>query len=755
MIDRARAAIALLLRHRRVTLAVMVISCALGVLAASRLALRLSYFELLPQDAGEVRDLAFVSKKTGGQGYLIVEIAGGSRDDRIARGRALATAIAGDHEIAHVDFERELDPQLAPWLLDDRALARVIAELDARVEQGVEAALSLDGAAPASAPAVQPFELPRFIESATATYLIAKPAFVADSIPRMQSFIARMRSLTASAAPLTVTLGGPMIFNLAFVESIQRDLQRMTLVAAVLVALALWWATRSVRASVLLLLPVAVGISVSLGAAWLAIGHLTIISGLLVALLAGLGVESGIHVYLRWREQGSTDVARAAAETLPGSLTGALTNATAFFVLIGCELQAFREFGVIAGLGILLTFASTFAFLPALLSLLPPRPATAERAVRALPLRRRTMATVLGLGALTAMLGFAFSGRLRIDRDLNALHGAENPDQAGLRAAAALGTTLMPTIAWVPSANDAITLTAIVQKQIAPGSAIASARSLPTLVADDTPARRAQHARLAVLLKRVPKSAFAGDRDAFIAGLSAAPPLLAALPVWLTRIYTPSDHEGALVVIESTEALTDAGDLDAFVAALDADVDAARAAGIDVRVLSENRIAARIFRLIQRDGPFIAWATVVAVALALLVLLRRLRAVALLMLPLAVGAGTGALVIIACDLPLNFINLAIVPSLLTMAIDNVVHMHHRFQHGEPLPELAWSSGKAVLAASAVNFSGYAAALVAKFFGLWSLGALATIGVLAMIFATVPWFVAMLFFLPQSRANERT
>lgn len=740
--------LAVFVRHRRSTLLALFATLAASVFGASRLELKLNYFELLPKDTREVLDLEFVSKKTGGQGYVIVELVKGTRDERIAAGRALTLALSADPEVAHVEFERELDPALAPWLLDDRQLAEAIRKIEQETQKAVEAALDLDST-PASQPSSPPpFAFPRFVEANGAMYVIMKPSFVIGNIPRMEAFVERVRGIAAQATKgswVRAELGGPMLFNLAFVSSIQRDLQRISVLGACLVAIALFFATRSVRASLLLLLPVGAGIALSLAVAWLTIGHLTIISGLLVALLAGLGVESGIHIYLRWREGGSLDVTAAAAETIPGSLTGALTNAAAFFVLVGCDLQAFREFGVIAGLGILLTFAATFAFLPALLGFLPVEAAEPARNGR-VPLPRAIVQAFVVLGCAGALLGALEARRLRINHNFAELHGQENPDQAGLRASAALGASLMPTIAWTASRRDADAFVGIAKKSFH------AVRSLDTLIAKDTPQRRERHERLAELVRRVPTSWLGSDRDRLLRSLGGPPPPVTALPEWLTRIYVPSDGDGSLVVIESGDALEDDVSLEAFSETLAEVVDRARVAGVDVRVLSENLVAERVFTTIKRDGPFIAWATVAAVAGALLLLIRRPLAVLLLMAPLAVGALLTIVFVLAARVPLNFINLAIVPSLMTMAIDNVVHIYHRYEHegADALPAIAYHSGHAVLAASAVNFSGYAAALVARFEGLHSLGALASLGVLAMILATVPWFVSLLRLLPRKR-----
>jgi len=65
-----------------------------------------------------------------------------------------------------------------------------------------------------------------------------------------------------------------------------------------------------------------------------------------------------------------------------------------------------------------------------------------------------------------------------------------------------------------------------------------------------------------------------------------------------------------------------------------------------------------------------------------------------------------------------------------------------------MPVILANTGLAVLMASLVNASGYAPMLLANFYGLKSLGFVASFGMLGMVLATVAWFPALLILLPE-------
>lgn len=114
----------------------------------------------------------------------------------------------------------------------------------------------------------------------------------------------------------------------------------------------------------------------SLGVITFFVGHLTIFSMMFVSVVIGLGIDYGVFFLYRYREErvlGRTLVAaleQSAARSGPGILLGALTAAATFYILVVADFQGVRDFGLISGTAILLSFVSMMTVLPATLLLI-------------------------------------------------------------------------------------------------------------------------------------------------------------------------------------------------------------------------------------------------------------------------------------------------------------------------------------------------------------------------------------------------
>src|SRR6188474_1019280 len=81
---------------------------AVGGFFARKLELRLNYMELLPEDAPEVVDLKWVMKKAGTEGYLVVELGGGTREERLEVAPSLAQAIEELPEVRYAEYRYDV-----------------------------------------------------------------------------------------------------------------------------------------------------------------------------------------------------------------------------------------------------------------------------------------------------------------------------------------------------------------------------------------------------------------------------------------------------------------------------------------------------------------------------------------------------------------------------------------------------------------------------------------------------------------------
>ena len=161
-------------------------------------------------------------------------------------------------------------------------------------------------------------------------------------------------------------------------------------------------AFRRVVKPVLMLATLVVSLAWSMGIITLVIGHLSIFSVMFISIVVGIGIDYGIYLLYRYREElgrGSSPaeaLRRTAERAGPGMLLGALTATGAFFVLMLTDFQGIREFGFVAGTAILMAFLSMVTLFPALLALVDGRraaaaaPAAGDAVARAIWLERIT-----------------------------------------------------------------------------------------------------------------------------------------------------------------------------------------------------------------------------------------------------------------------------------------------------------------------------------------------------------------------------
>jgi len=159
-------------------------------------------------------------------------------------------------------------------------------------------------------------------------------------------------------------------------ESIIGDLKIGLLSAIGLIAILLIWSYRSLLVIPIIFIPLIIGIIWTLGLTAMTIGGLNLITAFLILILFGLGIDFAIHNtsrYLEERRNGSapeTAIIVIMTETGSASFIAALTTSAGFFALMLTEFRAFKEFGFIAGSGILLTFIAMYSVLPALLTVM-------------------------------------------------------------------------------------------------------------------------------------------------------------------------------------------------------------------------------------------------------------------------------------------------------------------------------------------------------------------------------------------------
>ncbi|MBI2214665.1 MAG: MMPL family transporter [Acidobacteria bacterium] len=367
-------------RPRR-TLLVWALLVVLSLLAAAaRLELRSSNLDLIDPKLPEVRAFLDVAEEFGTPNVLVVVLEGA---DEVKLGMAV--------------------DRIAPRLEKVPGVRRVAARLPldeaTLAEAGVEPYLtSTDG---------------------TMYFAFVQPADPHSSATSIEPFVRGVRDALSAARldELGVKAGltGLPAYALDDKEIIQGDISKLSLISMVMVVLVVVFAFGSVRRPVMAGLALLAGEGMTLGLVAAYPGHLTLLSAFSASILAGLGVDYGIHLVNRVEELtggglNEIDAVTGAARALSrGLVSGALTTAAVFFSMIVSGFLGFEELGLIIGAGVLVCLPVNLSLLPALLVTFPPRrrrerPSTERKIGRALlALQSRRVSVLLAIVALAGL----------------------------------------------------------------------------------------------------------------------------------------------------------------------------------------------------------------------------------------------------------------------------------------------------------------------------------------------------------------
>ncbi|MCH8933374.1 MAG: MMPL family transporter, partial [Nitrospinae bacterium] len=210
-------------------------------------------------------------------------------------------------------------------------------------------------------------------------YIFIQPRGTASNTGFTKNFVRDVKSqidqsgIQKKFPSLKIQLTGSMITRLEENRIIFSDLKRSAMVAVILVIFILAVYTKSFLSIALLLIPLVTSLSMTFALTRLIIGHVNIISGFLIAILTGLGINYGIHLYVRFKQElrkGKTSPEAAelvATQVGRSGFTAMTTTISVFSLMIFSDFRGFSEFGTIATIGIICAFLSYFFLLPALI----------------------------------------------------------------------------------------------------------------------------------------------------------------------------------------------------------------------------------------------------------------------------------------------------------------------------------------------------------------------------------------------------
>ncbi len=134
-----------------------------------------------------------------------------------------------------------------------------------------------------------------------------------------------------------------------------------------------------------------------------------------------------------------------------------------------------------------------------------------------------------------------------------------------------------------------------------------------------------------------------------------------------------------------------------------------------------------------------AWYALLAVLLVTFFALRRVGDALLAILPLGLGMVWTAGLMWLWDVQFNLANMVAAPLIIGIGVENGIHLVYRFREGEDSTAanlIAGSTGQAVVLFSLTTMVGFGSLMVAKYYGIFSMGLLLTLAVGSVLVASI-------------------
>ena len=154
-----------------------------------------------------------------------------------------------------------------------------------------------------------------------------------------------------------------------FGEIFARSFKNSLFYATTLVLLLVWLDVRSIRDTMLSLLPLVLGSVWMVGAMYIFDIQFTFGNGISLPLIIGIGVDSGVHLVHSWREHGQS-VKEAVRTSGKAIIVSSFTTIIAFGSMYFAQYEGLRSLGLVLVLGVSSCLLATLFVLPAVMYLI-------------------------------------------------------------------------------------------------------------------------------------------------------------------------------------------------------------------------------------------------------------------------------------------------------------------------------------------------------------------------------------------------
>ena len=783
-----------------------------GAELARGLELRTRFDQLLPDDQPSVLELKRLSERTAGSSSIFVVLEGGDRESLRALGGKLLPplrAIGAPLVVSAEDGVQVARDFLLPRSglfasVDD--LQRLNKELDSQRKKAVGKALSLgleDDEEEQKAPTFAELK-DKFLGGKSATLEAAKDRYpdgffqskdgktlvvlvrtgiTTGELEKSREALAKVQAVVAKTLPdagsqgVKIGFAGDLVTGLYEYGAVLDDLVHVGVIGVVAILGVIFIYYRRFRVLVPMAVTMFAGLTLTFGLTRLVIGHLNVITGFLVSIIAGNGINFGILYVARFLEERrrgadlDTAIRQAHLATWVGTLTAALAAAAAYGSLAVTQFHGFKHFAFIGTSGMLLCWLATYFLAPAVLILQDrrwpihgtntgtnwfqrwrQRTSAYERPFVFLVSRAPRTVAVVSL-VLAASGAVAFGLWLKadpIDYDMrhmqNDLGGGKELYRVAARAAEVLGNNTESGMVVLANSPEEVPMLkqALEERRDAAPPELRPFQGVHTLQ-DFVPAdQQAKIPMLEEIRRKILKARRQGgvsDADwkemkELLPPENLKPYTLADLPEDLARPFSEVDGtRGRLVFITPTDGKDD-NDLHYLLHYADSFRLTKLPNGDVIRGSGRAVIFADILDAVLADIPKAAAVSLSLTILTVFLAFGRGKAALEVVGSLAVGLLWLMLLLFVGRIKINFFNFVALPITFGIGVDYAVNVMQRVLNGGGVIPAMRSTGGAVVLNSLTTTLGYLALLGSVNQAVRSLGMIAVLGEVSCLAAAM-------------------
>lgn len=774
---------------QKIPLVIFIISILFGTiffLAFRYIPLKSDFIDLLPQQSEPVKNLRFLSEKLKGVGQFSIVIESESQDKESMMSFAdeIYDDILNIPEVLFVNYKIPRD-----FIMKNFYFFMELADLEEihnRLREKVQYEFWKD--APfyvnLEEEGAVDFNIDDIIEKYTNTsgslrlsdtdYMISqdnrilvmflKPDFMPTEVDKTGELIKKINMIIKKYdidkynSDFKISFAGTYTLSYDQKAAIYKDIKRTSILAIIFIFIAILFFIRNLRLSLFLLYALGIGVLSAFGIAYVTLNHLNLITGFLIAILTGLGVNYGIHFIFRYNDE-SRRISNTKAlknsfiKTGLPSLTGALTTAVSFFTLSFSRFLGFSEFGILASFAIIITLISIYVIVTALI-VLTNRFVKEKKIIKVNPtikwkkfyfnyIEKIIYSVTLPLIIITVILAFNIKD---IDFEYNSKK-LEVKGQESIRSTELIqqkfNVSTDPAIFYTYDRDEEIDFYNSVNKLInKENSFVGNILSLSKIISEES----IQKEKISIIkkirkeLESLPEGSIE-DKDKLekiemFKDKTKAPTILREdeIPDLFKRRFLHIDKDEKLYISQvfPKKVLFDAKDMREYVA----QIKKVQGKIKDYFPTGMHILYVFLIDTVLKESKIFISVVFIIIWLLLLFDFKNFKDSLIAMIPLVFGMLWLVEIMTVFDIKFNFMNIVVLPTVLGTGVDNGVHIYHRYKETKNIFKAIYKTGMANFGMSLTVALGWSALFFANYQGLRTMAFVGVVGILMTFVASV-------------------